>query len=212
MRSSSEVLARAGSIACAELVGLALEEVHLAEQVHFLLAVQERDFVKAGQVGGQTFGCLGTAWRLAAGGRGHRGHDLGLGRRVVEAGIGDELELGLEHPPGPDLVDQPIDARSRAAKLGGQYIDRDAHAIAEINLALGLLVQGRRGGREDCPVRVLAVVGLQGQSNGFRGTCHLTCDPPRHFDQAHLPRSIKRHATGAADDLVPFRVGQLPKS
>ena len=57
----------------AELVRLVLQVVHLAEQVRLLLAVQQRDFVEAGQVGGQTLGGLGPARGLAVGRLGHRG-------------------------------------------------------------------------------------------------------------------------------------------
>ena len=123
-----------------------------------------------------------------------------------------ELELGFQDPAGPDLVDQAIDARPGTAKLSGQHLDRDTHPVAAINLTLCFLVQGSRSGGEDCPVRMLPVVGLQGQPNCFRGTCHLACDPPRDLDQTDLAWAVKSHPTGSADNFVPLCVGQLPKS
>ena len=50
--SRSDVLARLGSTFWRSSMRLVLEIVHLAEQVHFLLAVQERHLVQTGQVRG----------------------------------------------------------------------------------------------------------------------------------------------------------------
>ena len=83
--------------------------------------------------------------------------------------------------------------------------------MAEVDLGLGVVVEGGRRGAEDGPVRVLAVVSLEGQSDGLGRACHFPSDPPRDFDQAHLARPKLRHATGAADDLILLRVGQLAK-
>ncbi len=185
-----------------EFLGLKLEVIHLPEQVGFLVAVQERHLVEARQVGGQTLGCPGTARGLAVGRWRHRGHDLGLSQLVVETDMRDELELGVQNATGPDFVDQAINARPGTPKLSGKHLYRNSHPVAAINLALGFLVQGSRGGGEDRPVRMLPVVGLQGQANCFRGTCHLTCNPPSDLDQPDLAWAVKSHPTGSADDLV----------
>ena len=79
----------------------------------------------------------------------------------------DELELGLEEPLGPDLVDHPVDARPGAAVLGRENFGRDPHPVPEIDLGLGVVVQGSRGRAEDRPIRVLAIVRLERQSHGF---------------------------------------------
>ncbi len=196
----------------AEFLSLILEEVHLPEQMGLLVTIEQGDLVEARQVRGQALGCPGSAGRLAVCRLRHGRHDLGFRRGIVETGMSDQLKLGFQHAPGPNLIDQAVDARPRAAKLASQDLDRDAHAVAAINLILGIVVEGSRRGGKNRPIRMLAVVSLQGEPNCFHGTCHFTCDPPRHLDQSDLAWTEKSHPTGATDDLVPLRVSQLSKS
>ena len=205
--SRSVVLARVGSSLSRSLVGEELQVVHLAEQVGLLLAGQQGDLVEARQVRRQPLGGLGLARGPAVERRGHRAEDLGPDGRVVEGRVRHELELGGEQPAGAHLVDDAVDARPGAAELAGQDLDRDAAAEELVDLDLGVVVERAGRGREDGPVGVVAVVGLEGRADGLGGAFHLAGDPPRDLDQA--PPADLRHAAGAADDLVSLFVGQL---
>ena len=179
--------------------------------MHLLFAVEERNFIKAGQVGRQALGCLGPPRGLAVGRLGHRAEDFDGRGGIVEARVGDEFQLGLEKPPGPHLVDEPVDARTGPPILAGQNLGRDPHAKAPVDLSLGVVVErGQRVG-ENGPIGMIAVMSFQRQSDRFCGACHLTCDPPGDLDQAGLAWSNERHAAGATDDFIPLRLGQLPE-
>ena len=165
--SRSEVRARLGSTLSRQLVGLELQVVHLAEQVHLLGPVEQWDLVQAGQVRGQPLGGLGPPGRLAVGRLGRRRHDLRGVRLVMEARVVNEFQLGAQDAPGPHLVKDAIDARARPAILSGQDLGGHAHAEPPVDLGLGVVVERRHGGWEDRPVGILVVVGLQRQSDGF---------------------------------------------
>ena len=71
----------AGSSFSRSWCGLVLEEVHLAEQVQLLLAVEQRHLVEAGQVGGSPLGALGRRGALPSAG-------AGIGARISACGLG----------------------------------------------------------------------------------------------------------------------------
>ena len=192
--SRSAVRARVGSIRLAEPVGQVLQVVHLAEQVHLLLAAEERVLVEVGQVGGKSLGGLGPARRLAVGRRRHRAEDHGAGGRVVEARVGHVFELDARDPPRPHLVDDAVDARAGPAELAGQHLDRDPPAVEPVDLPLGLLVEGPGGGGKMARSGWTPVVRLERGPDRLGRAPHLPRDPPRDLDQAGLlaPSAIRR--------------------
>ena len=192
----------------AQRVRLELEVVHLAEEVGLLLPREQRHLVEARQVGGQALRRLRPARGLAVGRLGERGDDLGLVGPVFEARVRHELELRLQETIRPNLVDDPVDARPGPAEALGQDVDGDPPPIELVHLGLGVLVQGAGGRREDRPVRVLAVVGLEGHANRLRATFHLSGDPLGDLRQAALSADAG-HPASPADDLVPLLVRQL---
>ena len=88
---------------------------------------------------------------------------------MLKLGLSINSSLVLRIRSRTHLVDHAVDAGAGAAVLPGQDLRRDPHAEAAVDLSLGLVVQRRHRVGEDRPIGVIAVIGFQRQSDGFRG-------------------------------------------
>ena len=184
-----------------------LEVVELPEEPHLLLTRQQRHFIEARQVGGQTRWPPHPLGRLIEPGKWLVHHPVGgLSRKEC---IGHAFDWQLHDVLGTLRQDHAVDAGLGAMVSLGNRFNRFSGLVVTVNPFAVFRPEAAVGNRKNGLGGMLLIMPLDGVADRLQASVETAGDPAMDIGRAG-PR--QRQTTGPADDPVVFFLRQLAEA